>query len=947
VRSNTVDMTREEFWRNFYGPNQGYILELFEQYLADPNSVDAETRSLFETYGNPGDVLGSEVLVLTDKSKGQATPDGNFIKKIFGAAELARNIRSYGHLAAKIDPVRLPSPVPMLELSHYGLTEGDLVAIPADAVWPNAPKHLKNGLQAIERLREIYTSDIAFEFSQVNTPEERQWLQETVESGQVSRQLSPEEKRDLLFRLSEVESFEKYLHRTFAGQKRFSIEGVDAVVPMLDKLVQSAVSDGTRNVMIGMAHRGRLNVLAHVLRKPYENIFSEFHSSPNKELVPSEGSMGINYGWTGDVKYHLGASRNVSEGTEVKAHLTLANNPSHLEFVNPVVQGYARAAQDNRTKPGSPSQDVRQAIAVLIHGDAAFPGEGVVAETLNMSRLRGYTTGGTIHMIANNHVGFTAEEDEGRSTRYSSDLAKGYEIPIVHVSADNPEACLAAVRLAYLYRELFHKDFMIDVIGYRRWGHNEMDDPASTQPLLYKIINNHPTVRTLYAETLKTEGVVNDDDIAKIDDEILQSLKDAYAKVAGVQEQPPLQHFEESSAKPDPVSLLNLQNINNALLTYPESFHVYPKLRRILDRRTNALDEGGEVDWAMAESLAFATILSSGTPIRMTGQDSERGTFGHRHLVLHDAENNQEFIPLQALPSASASFIVHNSPLNEGSVLGFEYGYNVQAPETLDIWEAQFGDFANAGQVLIDQFISAGLQKWGQSSGLVMLLPHGYEGQGPEHSSARLERYLQLSAQNNWTVANVTTSAQYFHLLRLQAARLGTCARPLVVMTPKSLLRNPKAACKSSDFTDKEFQPLLRDSRELVNKNISRLVLCSGKVAVDLQVAMEKSTEDLGFVSVARVEQLYPLPEQEIQEQIAEFKNLKEIVWLQEEPANMGAWSYMLPRLQALLPSKVKLRYIGRSEQASPAEGHATDHNSEMARIANEALSKSLSPVLQ
>jgi 2-oxoglutarate dehydrogenase E1 component len=947
VGGNTVDMTREEFWRNFYGPNQGYILELFEQYLMDPNSVDEETRNLFDTYGNPSDVLSTEVSVVTEGNKGPVIPDGNFIKKIFGAAEVARNIRSYGHLAANIDPVRQPSPVPMLELSHYGVTEADLLAIPADAVWPNAPKHLKNGLQAIERLREIYTGDLAYEFSQVNTPEERLWLQEVVESGQVSEPLTPEEKRNLLYRLTEVESFEKYLHRTFAGQKRFSIEGVDAVVPMLDKLVKTAVSDGTRNVMIGMAHRGRLNVLAHVLRKPYEIIFSEFHSSPNKELVPSEGSMGINYGWTGDVKYHLGASRNVGEGSEVKAHLTLANNPSHLEFVDPVIQGYARAAQDDRTNAGTPSQDVRQAIAVLIHGDAAFPGEGVVAETLNMSRLRGYTTGGTIHMIANNHIGFTAEEDEGRSTRYSSDLAKGYEIPVVHVSADHPEACLAAIRLAYLYRERFHKDFMIDVIGYRRWGHNEMDDPASTQPLLYKIINDHPTVRALYAETLKSQNVVNDDDVAKIDAEILQTLKDAYAKVAGVQEQPPLQHFEESSAMPKPVTLEELQNINKALLTYPETFNVYPKLKRILDRRTNALDEGGEVDWAMAESLAFATILSNGTPIRLTGQDSERGTFGHRHLVLHDVISNQEFIPLQALPSAKASFIVHNSPLNEGSVLGFEYGYNVQAPETLVMWEAQFGDFANAGQVLIDQFISAGLQKWGQSSGLVMLLPHGYEGQGPEHSSGRVERYLQLSAQNNWTVANVTTSAQYFHLLRLQAERLGASARPLVVMTPKSLLRNPKAACKSSDFTDTEFQPLLRDGRDLADKDIRRLVLCSGKVAVDLQIAMEKSTEDLSWVSVARVEQLYPLPEQEIQEVIANYKNLKEIVWMQEEPSNMGAWSYMFPRLQALLPNKVKLRYIGRSEQASPAEGHATDHNSEQARILNETMSKTLSPVLQ
>ena len=947
MRVNTVDMTREEFWRNFYGPNQGYILELFEHYTADPNSVDKETRDIFETFGNPFDVLGSAIDSVAVVNKGPVAPSGDQIKKIFGAAELARNIRSYGHLAAKIDPVRQPSPVSMLELSHYGVTEADLSAIPADAVWPDAPKHLKNGLQAVNHLRGVYTGDLAYEFSQVNTPEERKWLQDVIESEQLSQLLSADDKRNLLHRLTEVESFEKYLHRTFAGQKRFSIEGVDVVVPMLDKLIELAVGNGTKNVMIGMAHRGRLNVLAHVLRKPYEIIFSEFHSSPNKELVPSEGSMGINYGWTGDVKYHLGASRNVAEGTEVKARLVLANNPSHLEFVNPVIEGYTRAAQENRTQPGSPSQNVQKAMAVLIHGDAAFPGEGVVAETLNMSRLRGYTTGGTIHMIANNHLGFTAEEDEGRSTRYSSDLAKGYEVPVVHVSADNPEACVTAIRLAYLYRERFHKDFMIDVIGYRRWGHNEMDDPASTQPLLYRIINEHPTVRALYADVLKAQGIVNDGDIEKIDTEVLQKLKDAYAKVASVQDEPPLQRFEEPTSTPEQVTLEELKEINQALLKYPESFHAYPKLKRILDRRINALDENGEVYWGTAESLAFASILRTGTPIRLTGQDSERGTFGHRHLVLHDVESNKEFIPLQALPSAKASFIVHNSPLNEGSVLGFEYGYNVEAPETLVMWEAQFGDFANAGQVLIDQFISSGLQKWGQTSGLVMLLPHGYEGQGPEHSSARLERYLQLSAQNNWTVANVTTSAQYFHLLRLQASRLGASARPLVLMTPKSLLRNPKAACKSTEFTSKGFQPVLSDGRTLVNEDVRRLVLCSGKVAVDLQTAMEKSTEDLGFISVRRVEQLYPFPEQEIQELIAGYKNLKEIIWLQEEPNNMGAWFYMMPRLQALLPSKVKLRYIGRSEQASPAEGHATDHNSEQARLMNETLSKTLSPVLQ
>ncbi|GMA50671.1 hypothetical protein GCM10025857_20280 [Alicyclobacillus contaminans] len=515
------------------------------------------------------------------------------------------------------------------------------------------------------------------------------------------------------------------------------------------------------------------------------------------------------------------------------------------------------------------------------------------------------------------------------------------------MSADNPEACLTAIRLAHLYREKFHKDFLIDLVGYRRWGHNEGDDPAPTQPLLYQKITEHPTVRTLYANALVSTGVLSDAEAATMEEAVLQKLKDAYAKVGEITEENPFADWVETEVEPAQVPLDTLKSINEALLSFPSDLHVYPKLQRILERRRGALDEGGKVDWALAESLAFATILSEGTPIRLTGQDSERGTFGHRHLVLHDVNDNHEFVPLQALPHAKASFTVHNSALSEAAVLGFEYGYSVYADNALVLWEAQFGDFANTAQVLIDQFISAGISKWGQSSGLVMLLPHGYEGQGPEHSSARLERYLQLSAQNNWVVANVTSAAQYYHLLRRQAASLGRTARPLVIMTPKSLLRNPKAMSSPEAFSDGRFQPVLKDARNLKPKDVKRLILCSGKVAVDLDNAMEKAKVDITDIAVARIEQLYPFPEEQIQEVIAAYPSLKEIVWLQEEPQNMGAWFYMQPRLQALLPSRVKLRYVGRPEQASPAEGHAPDHNAEQARILNEVLQPTLSAVLQ
>lgn len=932
-------VTTRQFWQNFSGSNLGYIAELYERFLADPTSVDSDTRAMFETWGAPPIQTGE---VTTSNVAADAYALNINIEKVLAAQQLARNIREYGHLQTKLDPLSdKPNTVPQLDMASLKLTEADLESIPSVWIWPDAPAGIRTARDAISRLKEIYTSTLAYDFAHVHNLDEREWLRNRVEAGTGHRPRTAEEKRDLLKRLIEVEEFERYLHKTFVGQKRFSIEGLDMLVPMLDNLVHSTVRSGTTNVFIGMAHRGRLNVLAHVLGKPYAKIFSEFHAAPNKELVPSEGSTGINYGWSGDVKYHLGASKTV-EGDDVRsARLTLANNPSHLEFVNPVVEGFTRAAQETRDHKGAPVQDSGKALAVVIHGDAAFPGEGIVQETLNMSHVEGFQVGGTIHIIANNQLGFTAEPNESRSTRYSSDLAKGFEIPIVHVCADDPEACLDAIELAHEYRQTFKKDFLVDLIGFRKWGHNEMDDPSMTQPLRYVKVNSHPGVRTLYANLLKQQGTVDDAQVQTLEQATQQALKDAYNELATMEK-----HNEalvvptELSSDATCVAGSTLKKITEEMLAYPETFSAYPKLDRILQRRKDAFAEDGQIDWAHAEALAFATILVDGTPIRLTGQDSERGTFGHRHVILHDVKTGEKYSPLHGLPEAKASFAVHNSPLSEAAIIGFEYGYNIEAPETLVLWEAQFGDFANAGQVLIDQFLSAGYAKWKQPSGLVMLLPHGYEGQGPEHSSARLERYLQMSAEHNWTVVNLSSSAQYFHLLRLQAKSLKGTPRPLIVMTPKSLLRNPKAGSRVQDFETGAFAPVVREPLTLANSGaVTRLVLCSGKVSLDLQGALEKASVP-EWLSVARVEQLYPFPEQQLLDLVNSFPKLEEIVWLQEEPRNMGAWTYVQSKLIEVVNRDLLLRYVGRPERSSPAEGFAEVHEATQKQIVQEAITK-------
>jgi len=682
-----------------------------------------------------------------------------------------------------------------------------------------------------------------------------------------------------------------------------------------------------------MAHRGRLNVLAHIVGRPYETILREFEGEKTLDAVRADPEGG-----SGDVKYHLGAegSRTTSTG---QITVTLAANPSHLEAVDPVVEGQARAEQTDRgTREGI--HDPTAAMPILIHGDASFPGQGIVAETLNLANLGGYTTGGSLHLIANNQVGFTTDPAEGRSTRYSSDLAKGFDVPIIHVNADDAEAAIAAVRLALAFRKRFESDVVIDLVGYRRHGHNEQDEAAYTQPLMAAEIAEHPTVREQFAGRLVEEGVVTQEEADGLAKQAEQSMREAHERLKALFEQlesggQPSDGSIPVEARADVMTAVpadTLRALNEELISVPDDFTVHPKLLKQLERRIAALDEGG-IDWGQAESLAFASLLVEGIPIRLTGQDTERGTFSHRHMVLHDVHTGGTYTPIQNLREASASMEVHNSPLSEVAAVGFEYGYAVAAPESLVLWEAQFGDFVNGAQTIVDQFIVSGLSKWGQTSRLTLLLPHGYEGNGPEHSSARLERFLQLAAQENIRIANPTTAAQYFHLVRRQA--LEPSGRQLIVMTPKGLLRLKQAASTLADLAEGSFQQMIDDA-EADREQVRRLVVCSGKVYYDIVGHEARATAT--SVAVVRLEQLYPFPVGSAARLFAGYPHLEQVVWAQEEPQNMGAYRAIRHRLEEALPTGVHLRYAGRPWRASPSEGYPTAHIREQDRIVREAL---------
>jgi 2-oxoglutarate dehydrogenase E1 component len=907
----------------FAGVNAAYVYELYERFRENPESVDPATRKAFESW-TPTDPSAMEMASTgPGVLPGTVPPSGAKLHVIVGAANLAESIRRYGHLAAHLDPLgSTPIGDPSLSPRAHGITDDDLKQLPAAVVGGLVAESSNSAFDAIEKLRRVYCSTTGFDLAHVFVPEEREWLRHAVESGRFLPPMDEKHSTALLDRITQVEVFERFLHRTFPGKTRFSIEGLDMMVPVLDEIVCGAADSGTRHTLIGMAHRGRLNVLAHILQKPYSQILAEFKDPVNAH------TLRLDQGWMGDVKYHAGARVAAPRG---QMHIGMAPNPSHLEAVNPVVVGMARAAGTVANAPGKPRFEGASTLPILIHGDAAFPGQGIVAETLNLSRLAGYDTDGTIHIIANNQVGFTATPTESYSTSYASGLARGFKIPIVHVNADDPIACLEAARLAWEYRSRFRRDFLIDLVGYRRHGHNEGDEPAFTQPVMYKKVAAHATVRELFAQSLVKQGTVTAEAVDALVKKRFGVLEQTFASLK------PEQDFVAPIPDPVPagiagktqtgVPIRRLREINDGLLTMPEGFTFHKKLERGRDRRKTLFTEPNErsIDWAAAEELAFATILADGVPIRLTGEDVERGTFSHRHAVFHDAQTGKVFVPLQDFAQSKASFEIHNTALSENAVIGFEFGCNIQEPGRLVIWEAQYGDFINGAQVMLDQFVTSGRAKWGLKPSLVFLLPHGYEGAGPEHSSARPERILQAAADINLRLVNCTTAAQYFHLLRRQAALLAIDPLPLFVLTPKSLLRNPHVASTPRELEEGRFQSVLDDTDARTRaKSIKRLVLCSGKVYVDL-ISSERRAAARD-VAIIRVEQLYPFPKAALTEVLATYPSLEDVVWLQEEPENMGAWEFMRPLLEELLAERAPLRYIGRTRSSSPSEGSSAWH---------------------
>ncbi|HVW18776.1 MAG TPA: multifunctional oxoglutarate decarboxylase/oxoglutarate dehydrogenase thiamine pyrophosphate-binding subunit/dihydrolipoyllysine-residue succinyltransferase subunit, partial [Solirubrobacteraceae bacterium] len=938
-----MTMTSTYDHRIIQGAESGRFLQTVEAYLQGEHGFyEAVFGSLGVAPLPPAPAKPVAQVAAAPAAAPSGAVDEELMQAVQAAMSLLKAHRTHGHLAARLDPLGSePEGDPALDPAPLGLTPELMARIPAHILRMGVPGATL--AEALPHLREIYCGTIAYEVEHIGSHRQRMWLREKIETGAFRAPLTADEQRALLRRLVHVDAFERFMHKAYLGQKQFSIEGLDMTVPMLDELIQLTASRGGREVVIGMAHRGRLNVLAHNLGRPYATIFAEFEGASTLEVVTT-----IPQGGTGDVKYHHGAqgSYQLPDGGSILVNLE--SNPSHLEFVHPVAVGASRAAQTTRTSAHA-VRDTNAAVPIVLHGDAAFPGQGVVAEALNLQSLDGYKVGGTIHLIQNNQVGFTTDPEDSRSTRWASDLAKGYDVPIFHVNADDVAACVQAVRLAFAFREEFGHDVVIDLLGYRRFGHNEADEPAYTQPEMYALIKDHKRVADLFAEQLVAEGVVTRDEVEAQQQEIWDELTRLHqelkaqikaAEETGHVEQKTGEYQLDRSPSPEVRTAVDadvLRRLNEELLTVPEGFTVHPKLVRQLERRRDALGPEGGIDWAHAEALAFATLLTEGVPVRLTGQDAERGTFSQRHAVLHDATTGRTVSPIQSLPDAKATMELHNSPLSEVACLAFEYGYSAEAPETLVLWEAQFGDFANGAQVIIDQFIASGLAKWGQSTRLTLLLPHGYEGSGPEHSSGRLERFLQLAAEGNLRVANLTTPAQYFHLLRRQ----GHIAkqRPLVIMTPKSLLRLPQTTSRIEHLSDAQFYPVLAEPR-VPDERVTRLILCTGKIYYDL--VGHPLREGNERVAIGRVELLYPFPEHPILELVARYPNLAEVVWVQEEPRNMGARAHMSPRLMQVLPEQLKVGYIGRPERASPGEGYPAAHALEQDRILRTALDMSI-----
>ena len=851
--------------------------------------------------------------------------------------ELINAYRVRGHLIADIDPLHA-MPVlyhPELDMETYNLTIWDLDRIfVTGGLAGTTSATLREILDILQR---AYCGKVGTEYRHIQSKGEKLWIREQIRREFVSPEpIAVEIKKRILWKLISAEQFERFLHTKYLGQKRFSLEGCETIIPMLDQLIEGAAARGVDDITLGMAHRGRLNVLANVIGNLCERIFTSFEGSVHPEFPADEG----------DVKYHQGAvgERETADGRKVK--LTLSPNPSHLEFVDPVVEGMVRAKQDEMCGPGMLREEAMDhALPVLLHGDAAFAGQGIVMETLNLAQLKGYRTGGTIHIIINNQIGFTTSPEAGRSTIYSTDVARMTQLPIFHINGDDPEAAYRTLRIALGYRQEFNKDVVLDVVGFRKLGHNETDEPSYTQPLMYARVKAHPGVRTRYAQRLIREGVVDEAGVQQLIEERVKRYEDALARAKTVAAQqkpaqtlsPALEDRDGSEIIETGVDAAMIKKIAQQIAIVPQGFNINPKMVGQLARRAKMGEGTAPIDWAFAEATAFGSLVLEGTRVRLSGQDSGRGTFSQRHAVLYDTQTGQAWAPLSELSSEKspqARFEVFDSSLSEEGVLGFEYGYTVIAKDALVMWEAQFGDFANGAQVLIDQYIAASEDKWKQTSRLVMLLPHSYEGQGPEHSSARLERYLQLCAENNLQVCYPSTPAQYFHLLRRQV-RPGF-ERPLIVMTPKSLLRLPAAGSTVADLTSGGFQPLFDDAEVKSREQVTRLVFCSGKVFYDLNEARKKSGQER--VAIIRLEQFYPFPQERLREISAGFPNVTEIVWAQEEPKNMGGWTFVEPRLESLLPRCDRPRYVGRTASASPATGSYSIYVLEQAQLVKEAL---------
>jgi 2-oxoglutarate dehydrogenase E1 component len=911
-------------------PNVSFVEDLYYAWLADPMSVAEPWRRYF---GGLPPVPGA---VRPPASFPRRRPDGAraaLAAEVGDAAfqakvdRLVLAHREYGHLRADLDPLGLTQRAERLSLATFGLAEADL-----DRRCADPEGHGSVALRAlVERLEETYCRTIGVEVAHMHDADLRAWLEQRMERTRNRCRLEPEGRRKLLEKIVEAEALEQFLATKFLGAKRFSIEGAEGLLPLMELLVDRATGHGVRNIVIGMAHRGRLNVLANVLGKPLRDIFAEFRDNA---IVNAGG---------GDVKYHLGYSSDRETAEGVLLHLSLSFNPSHLEWIDTVVQGRVRAKQD-RYHDG---ERVRS-LPVLIHGDAAFAGQGIVAESLNMSELEAYEVGGTIHVIVNNQVGFTTSPKDARSTTYATGPARMLQIPIIHVNGEDMEAVAQAVLLAVDFRQRFHRDVVIDLWTYRRHGHNEGDEPAFTQPLMYRAIQRHPTLKQLHARQLVEEGIATAADVEAMTARYRARLEEAYHESARIAAQPgpqamsgfwkayrggPLREGEEP---PTGVAAETLREIAASLAQVPQGFRVHPKLAKVLEARGEMGRGGRPLDWGAAEALALGSLAWEGTRIRLAGQDTRRGTFSHRHAVLHDVERGTPYVPLAHLRSGQGPVEVRDTLLSEAAALGFEYGYSLELPEALTVWEAQFGDFVNAAQVIIDQFLSSGEVKWNRLSGLVLLLPHGMEGQGPEHSSARLERFLELSVDDNWRVVNLTTPAQLFHALRRQI--LSPWRKPLVVMSPKSLLRHPRATSPLDDLVEGRFRRVIDDA-DADPQETTRLVLCSGKLYYDLAAGREAARAR--HVAIVRLEQLYPLAEDEILAALGRFRPGVELVWAQEEPANMGAWETIATRLAPRLPAHVEL--VARRPSASPAVGSATRHKLEQEQLVREALGEPVS----